>query len=109
VEGEGRSSLARVFGRGVVVSLLNPKVALSFLAFLPQFVNSERDSVALQCLVLGAIFNTTGFGVNAAVGLLGGKVGAFMRRHPKAATYQEKTTGAICIALGLRLAVANRR
>src|SRR5882672_2049067 len=55
-----RKSLRRIFSQGIVVNLLNPKTALFFFAFLPQFVDSSRGSVALQILLLGLIFVTMG-------------------------------------------------
>jgi len=60
-------SLLRVFGEGALTNLLNPKVALFILAFLPQFVDPHRGSAGIQILLLGLIFNAGGTLVNCAV------------------------------------------
>ena len=98
-----------VFRQGVVTNVLNPKVALFFLAFLPQFVDPSRGSPALQVLALGLIFNTTGTLVNLAVGLGASGAAGRLRRSERAAKVLERATGALFVALGLRLAVAARR
>jgi threonine/homoserine/homoserine lactone efflux protein len=98
-----------VFRQGVVTNVLNPKVALFFLAFLPQFVDPSRGSPALQVLALGLIFNTTGTLVNLAVGLGASGAAGRLRRSERAAKALERATGALFVALGLRLALAARR
>ena len=67
---------ARIFRQGVVTNVLNPKVGLFFLAFLPQFVDPTRGPVALQILALGLIFNTSGTIVNVGVAWLAGSLRA---------------------------------
>src|SRR5438045_4733546 len=64
----------QIFRQGVIVNLLNPKTALFFLAFLPQFVNVRRGSVGIQVLVLGTIFACMGFMTDSSWGLLAGAV-----------------------------------
>ncbi|MEO6457268.1 MAG: LysE family translocator [Chloroflexia bacterium] len=101
-------SLSRIFRQGVVTNVLNPKVALFFIAFLPQFADPARGSVAWQMLVLGLLFNVSGTTVNTIVGLLSGYLGARLKEHPTFWRVQRWFTGGVFIALAARLAVPDR-
>jgi threonine/homoserine/homoserine lactone efflux protein len=97
--------LGAIFRQGMITNLLNPKVALFFLAFLPQFVVPTRGSATLQLAVLSIyfIFSTTFF--NLAVALLSGVAGDYLRRGRNIAR-MERASGAVFIALGLRVGLA---
>lgn len=99
----------RVFQQGMLTNVLNPKVALFFLAFLPQFVRPERGNPALQILMLGILFNLSGTFWNLNVALLAGKLGDLLRRRPAIARAQRWFTGAVFLGLGFRLALGERR
>jgi len=101
-------SLSRIFFQGTVTNVLNPKVALFFLAFLPQFVDAGRGSVALQILMLGLIFNTGGMLVNLGVAYAGGTIGELLRRNRRFAQVQRWFTGLVFVGLGARLAWQRR-
>lgn len=101
--------LGAVFRQGVVTNVLNPKVALFFLAFLPQFVDPARGSAARQIVVLGLLFDTSGTLVNLAVALGASGAAARLRRAGRASTVLHRLTGGVFIALGLRLAIGARR
>jgi len=103
------ASLGRIFWQGVFTNILNPKVALFYLSFLPQFVDPARGSVALQILILGMVFNVTGTLVNAAVGLLFGQVGSWLEGHPGFWKAQRWSTGGILVGLGASLALSGRK
>ena len=103
-----RAGLRSVFWQGVVTNVLNPKVALFFLAFLPQFVDARRGSVALQILFLGMVFDTGGTLVNLAVARAGGRLGDLLQRSPRIARWQRWFTGTVFLGLGLRLAWRRR-
>lgn len=96
-------SLRNVFYQGVLTNVLNPKVALFFLAFLPQFVNADSRHTAWEIVLLGMIFNTGGTLVNLVVASTGGLLGNALRRNPRIARIQRRFTGAIFVGLGLRL------
>jgi threonine/homoserine/homoserine lactone efflux protein len=96
-------SLWSVFSQGVVTNVLNPKVALFFLAFLPQFVNTRGGNTALDIVLLGMIFNVGGTLVNLAVASTGGLLGNLLRSNPRIARIQQRFTGAVFVGLGLRL------
>ena len=101
-------SLGVIFRQGAITNMLNPKVAIFFLAFLPQFINAHRGSVALQIVVLGLIFNVGGTLVNLAVAYAGGTLGELLRRNEAIARLQRRFTGLIFVGLGLRLAWQRR-
>jgi threonine/homoserine/homoserine lactone efflux protein len=98
-----------VFRQGVMTNVLNPKVALFFLAFLPQFVDPARGPVVMQVVFLGLLFNTSGTLVNVAVALGASGVAARLRRSSGLQDIARKVTGGIFILLGLRLAFGERR
>jgi threonine/homoserine/homoserine lactone efflux protein len=101
-------SLTSIFRQGAITNVLNPKVAIFFLAFLPQFIDARRGSVALQIVVLGLIFNVGGTLVNLAVAYAGGTLGELLRRNQSIPRLQQRFTGTIFIGLGLRLAWQRR-
>lgn len=100
--------LAGIFRQGVITNVLNPKVAIFFLAFLPQFIDAHRGSVILQILFLGLVFNVGGTLVNLAVAYAGGTLGELLRRNQQVARLQQWFTGLVFIGLGLRLAWQRR-
>ena len=102
------ASLSGIFYQGVVTNVLNPKVALFFLAYLPQFTKAGRGSIAWQIIFLGLLFNVSGTLVNVIVALLGGRVGETFKKRPAFERTQRWFTGAVFIALGLRRAFAKR-
>ena len=97
-------SLTSIFRQGAITNVLNPKVAIFFLAFLPQFIDARRGSVAFQIVLLGLIFNVGGTLVNLAVAYAGGTLGELLRRNQSLARLQRRFTGLIFVGLGLRLA-----
>lgn len=97
------------YRNGFFTNILNPKVALFVLAFLPQFVVAERGHVGLQIAALGAIWFGTGAVVLSAVALAGGAVEGLRRRSARARTIERVLTGSIFLGLGLRVALPDRR
>ncbi|HIC80154.1 MAG TPA: LysE family translocator [Kiloniellaceae bacterium] len=96
------------FRQAVLAEVLNPKSALFFLAFLPQFVKPENGSVSLQLIVLGVLFVLMGLVSTVAVALGAGSLGAFLRRNPLVLRWQGKVVGTIYCALGVRLALQEK-
>ena len=98
-----------VFRQGVITNVLNPKVALFFLALLPQFVDPERGSAALQVIVLGLLFNISGTTVNVLVALAASRAAGRLRREERAGRLIQRVTGSLLIGLGLHLALARQK
>lgn len=97
-----------VYWRSVVTGVLNPKVALFFLAFLPQFVHPERGLVWLQFLVLGALLSVIGFTNSAVLSTMIGRFGRRLRGNGRFALWRQRALGTFFIGLGLRLALQQR-
>jgi threonine/homoserine/homoserine lactone efflux protein len=103
--------LSRVFSQGVIVNILNPKTALFFLAFLPQFVDPTRGAAWTQILLLGATFVILALCSDGLYALLSGTAGGWLRRRMKGATFrrgQRFVSGGILIALGAVAAVSGK-
>jgi len=113
-DGEGRVSagserdLGRIFRQGIVVNVLNPKTALFFFAFLPQFVDPSR-SAAPQIAVLGLLWIVVGLFSDGLYAVLSGTVGAAVRRRPGFARVQRVVTGFVLIGLGIAAALTGRK
>lgn len=104
-----RASDWAIFRQGMITNLLNPKVALFFLAFLPQFVSPESGSMALQLVLLGCLFNVSGTLVNIGVAWLAGGARRWFSAGGRAEHVFRWLTGCVFIGLGLRLALSSRR
>lgn len=98
--------LSQIFSQGVLVSILNPKTALSFFAFLPQFVDPARGSVTAQILLLGGIFVVMAFMSDSLYAMLAGTLGQWLKRNVRYLRWQRYFTGSAYIALGLGAALA---
>ena len=101
------SSASRAFWQGLMVNLLNPKVILFILAFLPQFVDPTRP-ILPQFLTLGLVFSLGGLIVNGAVGLFAGSIGQRVARSAGLAKWLSRISATIFGALALRLALMPR-
>ena len=107
----GPARLSRVFSQGVLVNTLNPKTALFFLAFLPQFVDPSRGAAWTQILLLGATFVILALCSDGLYALLSGTAGGWLRRKMKGASFrrgQRFISGGILIALGAVAAVSGK-
>jgi threonine/homoserine/homoserine lactone efflux protein len=104
-----RRGLRRVFAQGVVVNVLNPKTALFFFAFLPQFVDTSRGSVPFQVMVLGVAFILLGLVSDGAYALLASTGAGWLRRRPGVAKASRLVSGGVLISLGVSTALAGSR
>ncbi|TMK84202.1 MAG: LysE family translocator [Actinobacteria bacterium] len=93
-------SRRRLFSQGVIVSVLNPKLALFFVAFLPQFVDRAHGNVRLQLLVFGLLFEAIALITDSSYALLAGTMGRALRNRKSYARTERYVAGGIYIALG---------
>jgi threonine/homoserine/homoserine lactone efflux protein len=107
--GARRQDLRRIFAQGVVVNVLNPKTALFFLAFLPQFVDVSRGSVPFQVVVLGVAFVLLGLVSDGSYALLASTGAGWLRRRPRVARTSRLVSGGVLISLGVTTALAGSR
>ena len=101
-----RRSLARLYRDGFVVNLLNPKTALFFLAFLPQFIDPARGAVAFQIAFLGLMFALMGLTSDGLYALAAGTAGQWVKRNSRFLRFERYLTGGVFIGLGLTAAFA---
>jgi threonine/homoserine/homoserine lactone efflux protein len=101
--------LIRIFGQGLLVNLLNPKTALFFLAFLPQFVDPARGHVTLQILQLGILFAVMGGCSDSVYAVIAGTVAERIRGSLRLRRAQRNVSGGALIALGLASAFSGSR
>ena len=99
----------RLFIQGALTNILNPKVALFFLAFLPQFINVHTGNVPLSIMFLGIWFNIGGTIVNILVAILFGKIGKLLSSSPRIIYWQGKFTGIILLGLGIKVAIGTKK
>jgi threonine/homoserine/homoserine lactone efflux protein len=109
VEKPVAASGRRIFWQGVLTNVLNPKVALFFLAFLPQFIEIHGGHAQVSILLLGAWFDIGGTMVNITVAVLFGRIGDYLKRSPRWLMVQEKLTGLVLIALGIKVALTSKK
>ena len=106
-----RRSLARLYRDGFIVNLLNPKTALFFLAFLPQFVDPARGAAAFQIAFLGLLFTLMGLTSDGLYALVAGTAGRWVKRQGRYLRWERYVTGGVFIGLGVTAALtgAGRR
>ena len=104
-----KKSLSKLFSQGALTNVLNPKVALFFLAFLPQFIHPEKGNTAMQILLLGLWFNFSGTIVNSTVAILFGKLGNWLADKQSFIKWQNKITGLLLVGLGIKVALSSRK
>lgn len=101
-----QQSLFQIFRQGVIVNVLNPKTALFFFAFLPQFVDANKGSISLQILFLGALFTTMAICTDSVYALLAGHLGHILKNSSHFLKLQRYLSGGIYIILGLTTALS---
>ena len=97
------------FRRGFLANALNPKVALFFLAFLPQFTRPGAWSIPAQFLALGLLFALLSLAIFGAIGAFSGAVGAFLKNHARLGAWLDRLTGVVFAGLGLWLLFTQAR
>ncbi|MGD9311007.1 MAG: LysE family translocator [Desulfosarcina sp.] len=107
--GEPRGSSAfKLYRRGIIMNVTNPKVSIFFLAFLPQFADPGRGSLSIQMLMLGGIFIISTIIVFGGIALLAGSIGQWLNRSPKTQVVMNRLAGMVFIGLALKLATVEQ-
>jgi threonine/homoserine/homoserine lactone efflux protein len=100
--------LRRIYAQGILTNVLNPKVALFFLAFVPQFIDANAPHKALAFLILGAIFNINGMLWCHALALFTAQARAHLKLNPAVTQWLNRATGGLFVWLGVKLALAKQ-
>ena len=101
-----RQSLRRIYSQGVLVATLNPKTALFFLAFLPQFVDPSAGSMSLQLLTLGGLFVMMAIVTDSMYAFLASTAGSWLKRKQSFLRADRYLVGSVYIGLGVTAAIA---
>ncbi|MDB4903878.1 MAG: leuE [Mucilaginibacter sp.] len=109
IEKSIKANYWKLFKQGIITNALNPKVAVFFLSFLPQFIDPASPFFKFQLFTLGIWFDLQGTAVLIIVACLLGKTKDFFKKNPKVWMIQEKITGIILIGLGIKIALASKK
>jgi threonine/homoserine/homoserine lactone efflux protein len=98
----------QIFAQGFLTNVLNPKVAIFFLAFVPQFINADAPSKALAFILLGCIFNINGTLWTTGLALFTAKASERVKLNPTVSQWLARTTGCLFVWLGVKLALSKQ-
>lgn len=104
----GEGDRWRLYRRGIIMNLTNPKVSIFFLAFLPQFTNPASGAVSMQILLLGGLFILATILVFGGIALVAGTLGHWLSRSERIQKVMNRVAGMVFLGLALKLAVAER-
>jgi len=100
--------LKKLYVKGFIMNVLNPKVSIFFLAFLPQFVNPVSGSVPMQMIMLGAIFMVLTIVIFSSIGIAGNLLSSKLLEKPSIVKYMNVLTSFVLVSLGIKLALSQR-
>ncbi|MBI1278769.1 MAG: LysE family translocator [Anaerolineaceae bacterium] len=103
-----KQSLGQIYKQGAIVNLLNPKTALFFFAFLPQFVDSKHGSVSVQIMLLGLIFVCLGAVTDGTYAIVSSSLAGWLRGNKRFKKIQRYVSGTIYVGLGITAALVGR-
>ncbi|WP_321368295.1 LysE family translocator [uncultured Desulfuromusa sp.] len=105
---EKKTNLTQIMSKGFLINILNPKLSIFFLAFLPQFISTNEAAASIQMVILSAVFMLMTFVVFVAYGCLAHRVSAYLTSSPRAIRKIQQVFSATFAALGIRLALAEQ-
>ena len=105
---DGIVNYRKLYCRGIIMNITNPKVSIFFLAFLPQFADPARGPVAFQLLLLGGLFIIATIVVFGGIALLAGTLGQWLNRSDRTQKILNKVAGTVFLGLALKLATIKR-
>ena len=100
--------LKKLYIKGFIMNILNPKVSIFFLAFLPQFVTTTNGNIPLQMAILGAIFMILTLIIFSSIGIAGNLLSAKLLENPKITKYMNILTSFVLFSLGIKLALSEK-
>jgi threonine/homoserine/homoserine lactone efflux protein len=100
--------LKKLYMKGFIMNILNPKVSIFFLAFLPQFVNTQSGNIPMQMIILGVIFMIITVVVFSSIGVAANMLSSKLLEKPNIVKYMNLLTSFVLVSLGLKLAFTNR-
>ncbi|BBI32745.1 LysE family translocator [Cohnella abietis] len=100
--------LKSLYKKGIIMNILNPKVSLFFLAFLPQFVDKSMGNITLQMLILGTIFFVQALLIFGLISIFSDKVGHILRKNPSVSKRISVIQGTLFGLIGLKIAISDR-
>ncbi len=98
----------KLYRRGIIMNITNPKVSIFFLAFLPQFADPAKGPIWVQLLLLGGLFIVATVLVFGCIALLAGTLGVWLNKSPRTQTILNKIAGTVFLGLALKLATTER-
>lgn len=110
IQGEtvGAVNYRKLYCRGIIMNITNPKVSIFFLAFLPQFADPSKGPISLQILMLGGMFILSTILVFGGIALLAGTIGQWLNQSDRAQKVLNKAAGTVFLGLALKLATTER-
>jgi len=105
---DGELNRWKLYCRGIIMNITNPKVSIFFLAFLPQFADPSRGPISLQLLLLGGLFILSTILVFGSIALLAGTLGQWLNRSDRAQKILNRVAGTVFLGLALKLATTER-
>lgn len=101
-------SYKKMFMQGAISNIMNPKIAIFYFSYLPQFIVPNGGSEAIQLFILGTTFAVLTFFIKAPIGFVSGVLSFWIKARPIVLNYINKTSGVILVALGLKLALSEK-
>ena len=98
----------KLYRRGIIMNITNPKVSIFFLAFLPQFADPSRGEISLQIFMLGGLFIISTIFVFGAIALMAGTIGEWLNRTDRAQKILNRVAGTVFLGLALKLATVRQ-
>lgn len=105
---DGEVSRLKLYCRGIIMNITNPKVSIFFLAFLPQFADPSRGPVSIQILLLGGLFILATLLVFGGIAILAGTLGQWLNRSERTHKVLNRVAGCVFLGLALKLATTRR-
>jgi threonine/homoserine/homoserine lactone efflux protein len=104
----GETRFVKLYRRGIIMNITNPKVSIFFLAFLPQFADPQSGSITAQLALLSGVFIVATILIFGSIALLAGTLGSWLNRSPRVQTIMNRVAGTVFVGLALKLVLAER-